>query len=87
MRMTLTLDADVALLLDRTHETQDRRLKEVVNEALRRGLPQLLSAARQPVQPTAKPYETPSLSVGRCFIDNVDDVAAILAMGEGEDFK
>ncbi len=87
MKMTLTLDDDVALLLDRTRELQDRRLKEVVNDALRRGLPQLLSAVRRPSQPPAKPYTTPSVSVGRCFIDNVDDVAAVLAMGEGEGFK
>ncbi len=87
MRTTLTLDDDVALLLDRTREVQGRRLRDVVNDALRRGLPQLLSAARRQAEPAAKPYATPSVSVGRCFIDNVDDVAAALAAGEGEGFK
>ncbi|MEE8586561.1 MAG: DUF2191 domain-containing protein [Acidobacteriota bacterium] len=75
MRTTLTIDDDVALLLDRTREIQGRRFEEIVNDALRS------------TQPSAKPHTTPSVSVGRCFIDNVDDVAAVLAFGEGEDFK
>ncbi len=83
--MTLTIDDDVALLLDRAQD-QGRRLRDVVNEALRRGLPQLVIPARQSSR-SSKPYTTPSVSVGRCFIDNVDDIAAVLAMGEGEDFK
>ncbi len=87
MRTTLTLDDDVALLLDQTREQQDRGLKEIVNDALRRGLAQLLYAARRPDQPAARPYTTPSVSVGRCFVADVDDVAAALAAGEGEAFK
>lgn len=113
MRTTLTLDDDVALLLDQTRAAEGRRLREIVNDALRRGLPQILSSARRTTQPTNqvtqptdqvtqttnrvmsqatnKPartlYATPSVSVGRCLIDNVDDVAGVLAMGEGEDFK
>ena len=75
MRTTLTIDDDVALLLDRTREIQNRRFEEIVNDALRS------------IQPSAKPHTTPSVTVGRCFIDNVDDVAAVLAFGEGEDFK
>ena len=87
MRTTLTLDDDVAFLLDRTRKLEGRRVKEIVNDALRRGLPQLLSAARRPAQPATKPYATPSVSVGRCWVGDVDDVAAVLAAGEGEAFK
>ena len=83
MKTTLTLDEDVATLLDRAREQQDRRLQEVVNGALRRALRQLVGTAQQP----SRPYTTPSVSVGGCFIDNVDDIAAVLASGEGEDFK
>ena len=87
MRTTLTIDDDVAHSLDRTRKLQGRRIEEIVNDALRRGLPHILSAPRRSTQPSAKPHTTPSVSVGRCFIDNVDDVAAVLAFGEGEDFK
>ncbi|MCP4591782.1 MAG: hypothetical protein GY842_13665 [bacterium] len=83
MRTTLTLDDDVAILLNQARTRQRRTLKEVVNEALRRGLPQLDTAARR----ISRPYSTPTVSVGRCFVDDVDDVAAALVLGEGEAFK
>jgi hypothetical protein len=38
MRTTLTLDSDVLKALRRRAREQDRPLKDVVNEALRRGL-------------------------------------------------
>lgn len=38
MRTTLTLDPDVALLLEKEMHRQRKPFKQVVNEALRRGL-------------------------------------------------
>ena len=82
MRTTLTLDDDVAAHLRRIQRREDRSLKDVVNDALRRGLADLDQppAARKPVR-----FET--YDVGRCLIGNVDNVAEVLAIAEGEDFK
>ena len=38
MRITLTLDDDVAAALQRVRRTRNANLKDVVNDALRRGL-------------------------------------------------
>ena len=38
MRTTLTLDDDVAAALERVRRDRDASLKDVVNDALRRGL-------------------------------------------------
>lgn len=38
MRTTLTLDDDVAVQLDRLQREREQSLKDIVNDALRRGL-------------------------------------------------
>jgi hypothetical protein len=38
MRTTLTLDPDVAVLVEKARDKTKRPLKEIVNDALRRGL-------------------------------------------------
>lgn len=82
MRTTLTLDDDVAALLQRLRTRQKASLKEVVNQALREGLMRL----ETPSVP-ARPYRTPSVSLGRCLIGSLDDVAEALAVSEGETFR
>jgi hypothetical protein len=44
MRTTLTLDDDVAAALERLRKTCNASLKDLVNEALRRGLKEMMSA-------------------------------------------
>ena len=44
MRITLTLDDDVAAALQRVRRTRNANLKDVVNDALRRGLNDLSTA-------------------------------------------
>jgi hypothetical protein len=44
MRITLTLDDDVAAALERVRRTRNASLKDVVNDALRRGLNELSTA-------------------------------------------
>lgn len=83
MRTTLTLDDDVAALLRRVLARRKASLKEVVNHALRDGLREML---QRPAKPH-RPYRTPSISVGRCLVDNVDDVAEVLAIAEGENYR
>jgi hypothetical protein len=82
MRTTLTLDDDVAALLDRVRKARKLSLKQAVNEALRQGLTEMAT----PVQ-RKKAYRTRSVSLGRCFIGNLDDVSEALAIAEGEDFR
>jgi hypothetical protein len=82
MRTTLTLDDDVAALLGRVRAGQGLGLKQAVNEALRRGL-------RQMAEPQGRrtPYRTPTVSLGRCLVGSLDDVAEALAVAEGEAFR
>lgn len=83
MRTTLTLEKDVAIALERLRKARKASLKAVVNEALRQGLGQMAAPPRAP----RKPFRTRTLSLGRCLIGNIDNVAEVLAVAEGERFK
>lgn len=83
MRTTLTLDQDVAAALERLRKRGDARYRDLVNDALRRGLQQMLSA-KEPAPPA---YRTPVSDAGRCLVGNLDDIAEVLARAEREDFK
>ena len=82
MRTTLSLDDDVAVMLERVRKETGASFKETVNQALRQGLREMTAPAK-----LRKPYQTPSVSLGRCLQGNLDDVADVLAVAEGEDFK
>jgi hypothetical protein len=82
MRTTLTLDPDVAALLERVRETRGASLKEAVNEGLRRGLKQMVAPAKP-----LEPFRTTTVSLGRCLIGDLDNVAEALAVVEGETFR
>ena len=82
MRTTLSLDEDVAAQLDRLRKSRGESLKALVNEALRRGLKQMLTRNRQ-----RKPFRTAAVELGRCRIGNLDNVSEALSVGEGESFK
>ena len=81
MRMTLTLDDDVAALLQQVWKGRRGKLKEIVNEALRTGLSQMAKSGKRSTQ-----YSTPTVSLGKCLIGSLADVAEALAVGEGEKF-
>ena len=82
MRTTLTLDDDVASKLEEVRSSRGASLKDVVNEALRLGLGEM-------DHPTVvrERYRTPSTSLGRCRLPDLDDVSSALAAAEGEDFR
>jgi len=80
VRTILTLDEDVAWLLERARRRRGASLKQLVNEALRVGLTQL-EAPRTP----RERHATNAVSLGRC-LENVDDVAQALAIAEAECF-
>ena len=82
MRTTLTIEDDVAVLIARARSSSARSLKDVVNDALRRGL-QAMNAPG----PDRPRYDTPTSDLGRCFLGVLDDVAEALAATEGEDFR
>jgi hypothetical protein len=79
VRTTLTLDDDVARLLERTRRRRGGSLKQIINDALRAGLARL-EAPRAP----RKRHATKQVSLGRCLLDNVDDVAEALTVADGE---
>ena len=82
MRTTLTLDDDVAAAVGRIRREKEASLKEIVNEALRKGLPQLGRTPRR-----RKRFRTRSFSLGRCLLPDLDCVSRALAAAEGEDYR
>ena len=82
MRTTLTIDDDVAVQIERLLKERDLSLKDVVNEALRRGL----WAMREPA-PKRKPFRTRPIPGVASTLRNVDNVAEVIAFAEGESFK
>lgn len=80
--MTLTLDDDVAALLQQVWDGRKGQRKEIVNEALRAGLSQMTKPDKCPTR-----YSTPTVSLGKCLIGSLDDVAKALAVDEGEKFR
>jgi hypothetical protein len=77
----LTIDDDVAVELERLQKSRDVSLKELVNDALRRGLRDM----REPPK-KRKPFRTRTYKMGMQLVD-IDNVAEALAYAEGEDFK
>ena len=82
MRTTLTLDGDVAKRIERLRKERGLTLREIVNQGLREGLPQL-EAPRSP----RKKHATKAVSLGGCLIGNIDDVAEVLAATEGDGLR
>ena len=78
MRTTLTLDDDVAVQIERLRRARDVSLKELVNDALRRGLRELSAKPKK-----RKPFRTRTFDMGKPLI-NIDNVAEAIAYAEGE---
>jgi hypothetical protein len=81
MRTTLTLDDDVAATLERLRKTRDASLKDLVNEALRRGLRDMGQTKRR------ERLRTRSVALGRLRIAGLDNIGEALALAEGEAYK
>ncbi len=82
MRTTLTLDDDVAASLERLRKTRHEKMKEIINSALREGLKQMTAPPARRLR-----FRTESADLGRCFTDNIDNIADILAVAEDESFR
>lgn len=79
MRKTLTIDDDIAAVLERLCRARDASLKDVVNEALRRGLREMTSRPKR-----REPVRTKSVALGRFRIAGIDNISEALAIAEGE---
>ena len=78
MRTTLTLDDDVAALLERVRKARRAGLKDTVNEALREGLRQMAAPPKR-----QEPYRTPSTDLGPSLIGSLDKIGQVLEIAEG----
>ena len=81
MRTTLTLDEDVAVQVERLRRERDASLKDVVNEALRRGLSQMQKRPQKRERFRTKGFEGLALTIP------IDNVAEAIAIAEGEFYK
>jgi len=82
MRITITLDEDVAIELKKPCADRGLRLEAVVNDALRAGL----RALRDSGDGGASEYRTRSVSLGRPTYPDLDNVAELLAVAEGDEY-
>jgi hypothetical protein len=82
VRTTLSLDEDVAAMLERLRKEREASFKDLVNEALRRGLRQMTARS-----PRRQPFTTRVVNLGRCKLGSIDNIAEVLATAEDESFK
>jgi hypothetical protein len=82
MRTTLTIDDDVAALLDRLRRERGTGLRDLVNDALRRGLTQMTAQPKR-----REPFRTRSVDLGRPRLADIDNIAEALAIVEGENSR
>ncbi|HTT82654.1 MAG TPA: hypothetical protein VMF67_04160 [Rhizomicrobium sp.] len=82
MRTTLTIDDDVAAALERMRRSRDASFKDIVNDVLRRGLKDI----NAPQKPRRR-FRTRSVDLGKPRIADLDNIAEVLAIAEGEDFR
>ena len=80
MRTTITLENDVAARLRRLRGSQP--FKELINAALRAGLDQLEGSVAEP----AARYQVRPVE-GHPKRSDLDNVAEVIAEGEGDDFR
>jgi hypothetical protein len=83
MRTTLTLEDDVNLALEQIAQEQGRSFKDVVNSVLRAGLTVVLGSRRQ-----KRPrFSIEPVSLGTPRVPDLDNIAEVLALGEGEEHR
>jgi hypothetical protein len=82
MRTTLTIEDDVAAELERLRRSRNMKLKNLVNEVLRRGLQDITASPKK-----QKPFRTRSFDAGRVLVTNIDNIGELLAEVEGEWYR
>jgi hypothetical protein len=79
MRTTLTIDDDVAATLERMRGSRDASLKDLINEALRRGLRDMTDRPKQ-----RTPFRTEAVALGAVRMNGIDNIQEALAIAESE---
>ena len=82
MRTTLTIDDDVAVILTRLRKSRGVPLRDLVNEALRRGLHDMKQKPKG-----KRSFRTQTVNLGRLKVGNIDNIAEVLSIAEGDAFK
>lgn len=82
MRTTLTLDDDVAAALERLRKSRDANLKDLINDALRRGLKDMSTPTKR-----RERFRTQAVTLGQPRLASLDNVGEALAIAEGEVYK
>ena len=77
----MTIDDDVAVQLERLRRARDASLKDVINEALRRGLRDMAARPKK-----RQPFRMQTFEMGPPLV-NIDNIAEALAYAEGEGYK
>ena len=78
----MTLEDDVAAALERLRRIRDASLKDLINEALRRGLKDMSNRTKR-----RERLRTRSVALGQLRIAGVDNIGEALAVAEGEAHK
>jgi hypothetical protein len=75
----LTLDDDVAVALKRLQKSRSASFRDVVNDALRRGLKDMSSRVKRTEQ-----FRTRAVALGQLRLGSLDNIADALAIAEDE---
>ena len=78
----MTLDDDVAAALERLRKSRSASLKDLVNEALRRGLKDMGNRTKR-----RERFRTQAVALGRLRLAGLDNIGEALAIAEGEAYK
>jgi hypothetical protein len=82
MRTTLTLDDEVAAMIERLRRARGASLKAIVNDALRGGLSDLTNGPKR-----REPFKTKTVALGPMRLSSIDNIGESLAIAEGEASK
>ena len=82
MRTTITLDDDISARLEQERRKRRTPFKQLINEVLRVGLDSLQTAP-----PRRKPFRTRGFDLGPSLVGSLDNIAEVLARGEGEEHR
>lgn len=84
MRTTLTLEPDVAARLRRIQERDQMQWNDLINQTLREGLSHQDEKDKRSERET---FHTREVHLGHCRYDDIDNLADVLALAEGENHK
>jgi hypothetical protein len=74
MRVTLTIDDDVAAGLKRLRKAHNGSFEDLINEALQRGLKEMSARPKR-----REPFRTRAVDLGPARISSLDNVNEVLA--------